>query len=157
MCTYIHTCLIKAEDPVAHLACTKIVCDNFRNADVKRPCDTVLLFHLEVQICHFWVIVLKGKICFPLTDPFEIFVPEFLTRIHLFDWVTFPVIVAAERGRVRHWAPEVIALCYALYHSVFFAFLDLLSCFSSLISSFSSFLFLLPWCNFWYLQWRQWA
>lgn len=51
---YLHTpCLIKTEDPVIHLACTKSVCDSFRNADVKRPCDTVPLFHLEVQICYF--------------------------------------------------------------------------------------------------------
>lgn len=103
MCTYIHTCILKIKGPVIHLACTISVFDSFRNADVKRPCETVLFFHLEVQICYFWMTVLKGKFCFPLTKPFETVVPEFLTGISLFDWVTFPVIPAVERSRVRCW------------------------------------------------------
>ena len=75
----------------------------FQKCRCQRPCDTVLLFHLEVQICYFWMTVLKGKCCFPLTKPFETVVPEFLTGISLFDWVTFPVIPAVERSRVRCW------------------------------------------------------
>lgn len=75
----------------------------FTNADVKRLCDTVSLFHLEVEICYFWMIALKGKICFSLTDPFETLVPKFLTRINLFGWGTCAVILAVERGRVRCW------------------------------------------------------
>lgn len=141
--------------------CTKSVGDRFRNADVERPCDTVptRFFPLKVQICYFWIIVLKGKICFPLTDPLDTFVPEFLTRINLFDWVAFSVILAVERGRVRcwpafwgfSWSPRSHYSMILLHRSVFFAFLDLLSCLSSLISFFPSFLFLLPRWSFWCL------
>lgn len=75
----------------------------FTNADVKRLCDTVPLFHLEVEICSFWMIALKGKICFSLIEPFETLAPEFLTGVNPFGWGTFAVMLAAERGRTRCW------------------------------------------------------
>lgn len=70
-CTYIYICLIKIQSLIVHLACMKRVCMTVSEMQMCK--DSVIqscFFHLGVQMCYFWIVVLKGKMRIPMTNSF---------------------------------------------------------------------------------------
>lgn len=141
VCTYIHTCIIKTKWFSHSFGMYNKCLWQFQKCRCQRPCDTVLLFHLEVQICYFWMTVLKGKCCFPLTKPLkQLFLNSSLESVSwLSDISSDP---AVERSRVRCWPKfwGFLSYCsttlYSLLFSISFLFLSSCFLFSSHLSFF---------------------